>query len=81
MPNCLKCQKKTCKNSGKPCADIERYLRRMGIYGRDWIRPQMSKNKRNDGDGRSREVPISMILSQEIDFSNSNILNDLGNCP
>ena len=64
---CLDCTKKTCLKTGKPCKNVERILRRLGIYSRDWIRPRVSSKKAKDGKGPWREIPFSMLSDVEID--------------
>lgn len=45
----------------KLCPAINRILKEEGIYGAEYIRPEVSKNKQKDGMGRFREVPFSSL--------------------
>lgn len=56
---CEQCPKyNKCKS---PCEAIEKQLRDNGIYSQDWIRPQVSKEKRTDGLGYHREIGVDNI--------------------
>ena len=61
MPSCEGCRQQSCLEAGKPCEKIEHWLRWHKIKGREWIRPEVSKEMRKDGKGRCREVPFSAI--------------------
>lgn len=56
---CCKCKDKKCLPAGKPCQEVEKYLRKQGIKGRDWIRPRVSPMKAKDGKGKWREIPFT----------------------
>jgi len=62
---CSKCPKrKTCK---VVCKEMEKYLRGMGIYSADWIRPEVSSARRGEGKykGHWKEIPISALEEGE----------------
>ena len=58
---CLDCKDKTCLKSKKPCEEVEDLLRSEGIYSRDWIRPEVSKQDRQYGKSKYREIPFSSL--------------------
>ena len=74
---CKVCKKRS--KCTKVCKEVERWLRRQGIYDADYIRPQVSKEKQKDGLGRWREVPFSSILPKNVDEDKSFIINNLEN--
>lgn len=59
--NCEDCKDKKCLKTGKPCKAIEEQMRKEGIYSRNYIRPEVSKEKRRDGKGRYREIPFTTV--------------------
>ena len=59
--NCNDCQNKTCLTTGKPCQEMEKYLRDNKIYGRNFVRPMMSSSKRERGLSKYREIPFSSL--------------------
>lgn len=61
MIDCSKCKNKTCLKDGKPCAEVEKTLRDAGIFGREWIRPEMPKEERKPGMSKFREIPFSSL--------------------
>ena len=65
---------KTRSKCKKVCANVERWLRRQGIYSADWIRPMISSKKRKDGLGPWREIPFSMLA--DIKSDNDKLLED-----
>jgi len=58
-PNCEKCKKKKCTETGTPCKKVEKYLHSIGVRARDWIRPKVSSQKRENGEWR--EIPFSSM--------------------
>jgi hypothetical protein len=62
---CEKCKER--KFCSVPCDKLNAYLKSCGIYSDDWIRPQVSKEKRKDGFGKWREVPFSGLSKYSID--------------
>ena len=58
---CNDCKDKKCTKTGKPCKEVEKYLRDNKIWGRNWIRPMMPSNKRGDGQSAFREIPFSNL--------------------
>ena len=58
---CNDCKDKTCIKSKKPCKTVEDYLRAGGIYSRDYIRPEVSKQDRRYGKSKYREIPFSSL--------------------
>ena len=67
--NCFNCKAKSCLQTGRPCKMIESELRKDGIRGVDYIRPEVGKVKREDGLGRSRELPFSNVTRVPIEES------------
>jgi len=63
---CALCEHKTCLKNGKPCKKIEILLRHFSIYSSEYIRPQMSRNKRSGC--KWREMPFS-YFSEKLMFS------------
>jgi len=68
---CKTCKDQTCLKSGKPCKEVEKILKKEGIYTRGWIRPKMPSNKRKDY-GNWREIPFSALKFDEKMFNGSN---------
>jgi len=64
---CQKCKDQTCLKTGKPCDEIEKFLRSEGIKSRDWIRPKISNKLDNErgGYGRYREIPFSSFKQRD----------------
>jgi hypothetical protein len=57
---CEKCKERNF--CSVPCEGLSAYLRSMGIYSSEWIRPQVSKEKwKKDGKGRWKEIPFSSL--------------------
>jgi hypothetical protein len=70
---CPNCKNKTCLETGTPCKMIEAWLRAQGIYSRDYIRPEITRSKRNLSEKRSkwREIPLSYFGNyQDLEFKN-----------
>ena len=57
-------QKVTCKEI---CKEVDKYLKDNNIWSANWIRPEISKNKRTDGYGKWREIPFSSINTRDKD--------------
>ncbi len=68
-PICKHCTDQTCLIKGKPCKDIESYMRRDGIKSAQYIRPERSTHERVDGLGRHKELPMSGLVGIEMDKS------------
>jgi len=61
---CTNCPtKNTCKSI---CPAVNRILKKSNIKAANFIRPEVSKEKRRDGEGRSREISVSDISSVAI---------------
>ena len=58
---CTECQNKICLKTGKPCLEMERLMRKEGIYGVNYIRPEIDKKKREKGLSKYREIPFSSL--------------------
>ena len=55
---CEDCVNKSCLKTGKPCDEVEAYLKSQGIFSREYIRPRVSpKRDKKDGIGKWREIP------------------------
>lgn len=72
---CAVCKRQTCIKKVKVCEKVERILRRAGIKSANWIRPMMPSHKRQDGNGKWREIPFSSMKwdreNHENDFTES----------
>jgi hypothetical protein len=63
MSLCTTCPKKqTCTEI---CPEVNKILKDAGINSADWIRPERSSAKRNDGKYRSKEVPFSALNTED----------------
>jgi hypothetical protein len=56
---CEKCKER--KFCSVPCEGLNAYLRSMGIFSDDYIRPMVSRIKRKDGFSKYREIPFSSL--------------------
>ena len=69
-----------CKNRDKCkslCKEIKAHLSKCGIKSADWIRPEVSKEKRKrDKLGRWREVPFS-ALAPEVDMDKNPYFDEI----
>ena len=56
---CIECPaRNTCKSI---CPEVNKILKKSKIRSADFIRPEVSKERRRDGEGRSREISVSDI--------------------
>jgi len=62
---CKTCKRKKCLKTGRLCKKVDDWMRKQKIYSSDYIRPEMSRKRRNSGLGRHREVPFSSIKWDE----------------
>lgn len=60
---CEICKDKTCLKTKKPCKKAEKEMRREGVYSREYIRPQLSSQKRDLG--HWREIPLSNLRKED----------------
>jgi hypothetical protein len=57
---CKTCSNKICLRIKTPCEEVEGFLRSIGIWDKDWIRPKLPSTSRGDSN-KWREIPFSSL--------------------